>query len=151
MDRRKFVKAFGTLPLLSKTQIVKETLDKEATALINVGGFSGIGGPPAGPEHANFTKEHYKIAFSLAHNYLESLLYETDCKYVYHIDPDLAVKRSFSLSAKITFQRQRNVAQKISELQTHGAQSKYYWFSNAISKIIPNLSGKNTQSQKSWR
>lgn len=39
---------------------------------------------------------------------LESILYE-DQRHVGYIDPDLAAKRSFSLAAKVTFQRQRNV------------------------------------------
>lgn len=39
---------------------------------------------------------------------LESILYE-DQRHVGFIDPDLAAKRSFSLAAKVTFQRQRNV------------------------------------------
>lgn len=40
---------------------------------------------------------------------IESLFYENN-RCVSRIDPDIAVLRSFSLNAKIAFQRQRNVA-----------------------------------------
>lgn len=43
---------------------------------------------------------------------IESILYE-DQRMVWNLDPDLAVLRSISLSAKIAYQRQRNVARQL--------------------------------------
>lgn len=45
---------------------------------------------------------------------LESLVYE-DNRHVGWLDHDLASKRSFSLAAKVTFQRQRNVQRRIEQ------------------------------------
>lgn len=45
---------------------------------------------------------------------IESLSFENN-RFVSRIDPDIAVMRSFSLNAKICFQRQRNVALDMQE------------------------------------
>lgn len=52
---------------------------------------------------------------------IESLVFERG-RHVAAIDPDLAVYRSFSLNAKIAFQRQRNVA-----LELESMQGNYIW------------------------
>lgn len=45
---------------------------------------------------------------------IESILYER-CRHVYTIEPDLAGLRSYSLMAKITYQRQRMVERELEE------------------------------------
>lgn len=47
---------------------------------------------------------------------LEQLMYE-DERTVGRLDPDLAAMRSFSLAAKITYQRRRNVARRMDYFQ----------------------------------
>lgn len=62
---------------------------------------------------------------------LESYYFESN-KTVNRIDPDLAVLRSFSLNAKIAFQRQRNVA---AELEQRALGGWDYW-SRRLNKIL---------------
>lgn len=47
---------------------------------------------------------------------IEDTLYEEE-RFVSYIDMDLATKRSFSLAAKVTFQRQRNVERRMTQYQ----------------------------------
>ena len=56
---------------------------------------------------------------------VRSILFEEN-KIVGAIDHDLASKRSFSLAAKVTFQRQRNVERRIEEMKTEYTGSRIY-------------------------
>lgn len=51
---------------------------------------------------------------------IESLIYENN-RFVNRIDPDIAVLRSYSLNAKIAFQRQRNVALDLKNFEGDGS------------------------------
>lgn len=63
---------------------------------------------------------------------IESLLYE-QYRDVQMIDPDIDVNRSFSRLAKITFQRQRNVAEALRMRQTtHSGSRLREMFTNAL-------------------
>jgi hypothetical protein len=56
---------------------------------------------------SNYKAAQYLLQNKALPDYIERELRETS-KYVYNLDPDIACKRSFSINAKICFQRQRN-------------------------------------------
>jgi hypothetical protein len=92
---------------------------------VGSGGLSGlfsdgpVGGNSSLPTVAGLTRLQKQGALRAAllspevHARIESIIFE-DNRMVAHIDHDLASKRSFSLAAKVTFQRQRNVARQMS-------------------------------------
>lgn len=61
----------------------------------------------------------------------ESLLYER-FRTIGYIDPDLAVYRSFSLAAKICFQRQREVQRALAEADEADVWSRIHRFMNSL-------------------
>jgi hypothetical protein len=64
---------------------------------------------------------------------IESILFQQEYRSVSVIDADIAVHRSFSLSAKIAFQRQRNVER---HLEGMSADSPWRQVQNALQKFL---------------
>ena len=62
--------------------------------------------------------DHYKMAmsFPIAREKIREQLFAQNQK-IYSIDNDLASKRSFSLAAKICYQRQRDVEARLREME----------------------------------
>ena len=111
----------GVLRFLSAAPIAgKQLADEAVSKLVGVNPlFLGTGTPESAMEppraaldssEAKYFKEAWRIP--ALRKEIESIVYEHN-KRVYYLDTDLAIKRSFSYSAKITFQRQRNVAREI--------------------------------------
>ncbi len=120
MNRRGFLGALARAPVVGA--IAGKALRDEAAAKLagvslsglNGGGpeppFSTIGSEPSPSQWQSLLRDFSK------RSQIEAMLYEMN-RGVYSLDPDLAVNRSFSLAAKIVYQRQHNVARRIEELQ----------------------------------
>lgn len=120
MKRRAFLSLIGAAPLAGRA--VAEDIAKqagiEASGLkVNsvlsgsmVGNVqSGVGRPPS-----DIWREAFRVYPELR-SQQESTFFEQE--KIGTIDPDIAVYRSFSMAAKIAFQKQRNVARRMDELQ----------------------------------
>jgi hypothetical protein len=112
--RRSILRMFASAPLVAKA-----TADKAVANLTGIaseglqygGGCAPSGEGPKPHEFAAFLRN------AVARREIETILYREQERMVGAIDPDLAALRSFSLNAKITFQRQRNVARRLEEMQ----------------------------------
>lgn len=117
-SRRSFLRVMGAAPL-----VAKGVAEEAAKSLAGIGLSSGTmlqgnpmaqAGIPVGadyryPSAANISQMLLDKAFR---ELVEEAAYQNN-RHVSYIDHDLASKRSFSLAAKVTFQRQRNVAREI--------------------------------------
>ena len=116
-SRRSFLRVMGAAPLVAKT-----AAEEAAKSLAGIGLSSGVqlnpamsqAGIPVGanythPSAANISQMLLDKAFR---ELVEEAAYQNN-RHVSYIDHDLASKRSFSLAAKVTFQRQRNVAREV--------------------------------------
>ncbi len=114
MNRRFFLGAMAKAPAVSA--IASRALTDKATADlagISLNGMTGYaGGIPAGEEDPTTNQWQRVLANTIARREIESMLYEQE-RIICRIDPDLAAMRSFSLAAKVTFQRQRNVKREL--------------------------------------
>ena len=126
MNRRKILGLFATAPVTSKlaakelledSQLNLMGLDRSLTSTMNTG-IPGVGAPGNGPKSESPEKliqRAMKIPV-LREKILEIAL--EDEFQVYSLDYDIANKRSFSLAAKVTFQRQRNRERFIKTLES---------------------------------
>ena len=112
--RRRFFALAGTTPLAAKAAIDKTISDLTGVAISGNGAFP-VGGVPS--SIAEPGPDQYKLALfnPLTRRAIEEILYEQE-RHVGRLDVDLASYRSFSMAAKITFQRQRNVEQRMRDL-----------------------------------
>jgi len=82
--------------------------------------MDGLGGGAQDPTAASEdpTPDQWTRAFSTAlfKDTARSMLYEME-HTIWALDVDLASKRSFSMAAKLTFQRQRNVERRLELMQ----------------------------------
>lgn len=117
MNRRGFLHALSRAPAVGVA--ARAAIEQEAAGLVRVGMLGGAvpasSGPPDYPQAAEEpTPDQIRHALlsPFVRRQVESILYEEQ-RHVGTIDPDIAVLRSFSLSAKIAFQRQRNVGHRL--------------------------------------
>jgi hypothetical protein len=120
----------GILGMLAASPIAGRAMAQDAAAqlskigigqaanVLNISAGQGIGtqgmlggGKPKMPDYKKLLQS------PLLRGEFESILFERE-RSVGSIDPDIACLRSFSLNAKIAFQRQRNVSREIHNLQT---------------------------------
>lgn len=132
MNRRKLLGWIGMAPVaapLAANQITaalgeKLAFDAQAAKLASID-ITGMTEKSVGLGiHENNPPQYiHKVRRILANEFyrrqVESSLYEANAD-VRCLDPDIANKKSFSLSAKVTFQRQRNVAKELQRIQTEG-------------------------------
>lgn len=114
----------GFLRMLSASPLAARAAAEEAAAKLARVDLSGVSpGSPIGGGPQDLTPDQWSQVLRLpgARRQLESLLFE-DERNVGAIDHDLAVYRSFSLAAKIAFQRQRNVQRRL-----EGMQGNWMW------------------------
>lgn len=136
IGRRKFLGAIAAAPMAASA-IAQETAANLSGLSINGAAKSlgSIAGVNQGLGSYSQTKApDYKSLFSnpaFRQGY-EALIYERE-RRVGAIDPDISCMRSFSLSAKITFQRQRNVQREIEQMQLDNPWSRAQDF---ISKAL---------------
>lgn len=121
MNRRSILQLFAAAPvgapLAAKAAV--ESAAAELSKINAVGvGEAGPTNPSPGMSLADPTREqtHFALRVPETRAAIVSELYEQE-RRIWSIEPDLAVKRSFSLSAKIAFQRQRNVERRLAEME----------------------------------
>lgn len=120
MNRRGFMRALGmgaaAAPIAGK-QIAEEAAAKLA-GVYTGGGISSAGLSAAPQSSDDPSPEAYRFSLKIPHvrEEVERMLFQQE-RLVGYIDPDIAVMRSVSLSAKICYQRKRNVERRMEELQ----------------------------------
>lgn len=121
IGRRGFLQRFG-VGVIAAPAAAKSAMEKAQAELANVV-VSGAGGalaPSQSPDGAaldgfSLRKHLAGVLQNAEHrDVYTSLLFQRH-RWIGYIDVDLATKRSFSLAAKVTYQRQRNVAREIAE------------------------------------
>ncbi len=138
LGRRGFLRGAIAAPFVAKqtAQHAAESLSRVGLTIPNqmvglgtaVNG--GIGFP--GASNAQWAKI---IANSAARKELESLYFESE-RNVSQIDPDISVLRSISLSAKIAYQRQRNVSKRLDGLMdVEGWYGRFVKFGKRMSGL----------------
>lgn len=110
MQRRSFLKMLGLSPLAAKAAVESEQMHQ--AGITQVGQYpTATNLPPGETVDPSIIRALMDAAFRAE---WESALYQQN-RSVYFLDHDLANKRSFSLAAKIAFQRQRNVERQMAE------------------------------------
>lgn len=122
LGRRKFLALMGMAPAAAPLA-AKAALEKEAATYARVQGLDGLAASmPENPASSAPEKVSRVLRTILSDKKMrdefESLTYES-YRHVSVLDPDIACTRSYSLAAKIAFQRQRNVARAINN-DLHG-------------------------------
>lgn len=115
VNRRSFVKVCGALPFVGKAVAGAQAAKLAGIYSPNAAEMA-LGSVAAVPSGQSVTSRQFDQRAVLrklmespeARAEFESLLYQQN-SHVPYLDVDLATKRSFSLAAKVTFQRQRNV------------------------------------------
>ena len=144
LSRRRFTKALGLVPMVAPLA-AKAAADAEIAKLVDIRpgagpfqlGANNYGGPAAPSGLDDYAKARIAAADYVKHVGLPDFVRESfrrDAQYVSLLDPDIAAKRSWSMSVKILTQRERNLERRI-EAMHHGA-----WQSNA-SLLFKRLTG----------
>lgn len=121
MDRRKFLQALG-FGAAAAPMAGQQVLSASGTFIDPTTAQAGPTMPHqalcGGPENSQFFWDVAKRALTGkdALEEVRAMLYEEN-KTVVSIDHDIASKRSFSTAAKVVFQRQRNVEQRLADMQ----------------------------------
>lgn len=118
MNRRSVLQFLGAVPVMGRGLESKLKHDLMSGRLSSIQGVSGLMEAPQGewkslekpgsPISSSPISNSFAMQLPWFRDELRSLLCERH-RYVPMLDPDLAVLRSVSLSAKIYYQRQRNV------------------------------------------
>lgn len=120
MNRRGFLSALARTPVvgaLAGKMLADDAMAKLAGVQLSgmTSGAAPLGSYSTGPDPT--PKDWARgLRDAATRKRVEAMMYELE-RAVYQLDPDLVAKRSFSLNAKIVFQRQRNVARRLAELQ----------------------------------
>lgn len=128
MNRRGFMGLFSSAAVAAPLA-GKAIVEEQAKRLSGIGGlgFPGAATPDAGlnvvwgaPGRVDTPVTAQAIAKALLDKSLrgevESCFYH-EYRTIGRLDPDLAANRSFSLAAKVVYQRQRHVATRLSEFE----------------------------------
>lgn len=131
--RRKFFGFMAATPLAAK-QVAEESAAKLAG--ISTDGLTYGGVFPSATEDG-FTSEQFATSLlnPILKSQIESLLFQ-QYKSVGGLDYDIACHKSFSLAAKIAFQRQRNVAQAMESYRIGGRHPYESLAMSGIRKLI---------------
>lgn len=126
MNRRKILGLFATAPItapLAAKELVEKSQLAEMgikAALHNDAGAFPPSGFPYGPASASSDDPYALVSKALKIPGIRDKIKDIilpDLMNVYALDSDIANKRSFSLAAKITFQRQRNIERYLDSLE----------------------------------
>lgn len=114
MNRRSMLKLLGSVPVVGPDLARKLSSEASAAGLakIHTSGLQYESSEPPSTDETNFTQRQLAIQLPWVRQELEQLMLERNTR-VSTLDPDLAVLKSVSLSAKICYQRQRNVQRDI--------------------------------------
>jgi hypothetical protein len=120
--RRKFFSFVGATPLAAKS-----ALDKNIGQAIGLPAIPGLGTTAGAPSAQGYSDDWTARAIG-ASNYvkiaglpavIEAEIRE-NARSVYYLDPDIACKRSWSMSVKIMTQRQRNYDRTVERIHRNG-------------------------------
>lgn len=137
VERRKVLGFLALSPMAAKA-VVEEGAAKLSGTRLGLSGYSGGMEPESVSPSGEIQKETWSLVRgdAKALSELKSLFFERE-RTIGLVDHDLASKRSFSLAAKIAYQRERNVHRSIAEL---GAD--YHWSKlEKIGKRFSNFLG----------
>lgn len=138
MNRRGFLGALSAAPLLSRK--AAEDAAAQLSGLKNTGLGHVDFRAPVGVQEP--TREQYKRALlnPLTRDLVRGMILEQE-RQVYILDHDLAGYKSFSLAAKICYQRQRNVERRMKEIS-----QDYVWerINNLIFKTLNLFGGSSS-------
>ncbi len=112
MGRRKFLSALG-FGAVAAPGVGQQIIGGAFNPAMPAAGWAS-GTPVAAKDFAAMSRSAFSNLQS--REAIRAILFE-EYKLVGAIDHDIASKRSFSLAAKVTFQRQRNVERRIDEMQ----------------------------------
>lgn len=145
LNRRRMLTLLGvgtaSAPLAAKAMAdaeVSSLIGANRTGMLALGGMSADGGGPASIgqqmkgvwESPYISSYKYIQAFGLP-AFIEENIRER-AKNIYAFDPDIAVKKSWSMAAKIHEQRQRNYDRQIEQYSING---KHEMAQSAFQKI----------------
>lgn len=116
-NRRRVLQLIGLSPAAAPLA-AKAAFDGEAMKLAGMVELSGGGGCPAPSANSDPSRAQIRLALmnKSVRQEIEANVYEQE-RFVGRLDPDLAALRSFSLNARIAFQRQRNVERRLQDMQ----------------------------------
>jgi hypothetical protein len=150
MRRRAFLQFLGMAPvagpIAAKGALEAVQAGMAGVATAPFGPSGGVaaeptGYPPNGIDETAMLRQAYKLPG--LRDELTSLIYQ-EHRRVGFLDPDIANKRSFSLAAKITFQRQREVERGI-EARLAGDEGRFWWRWNGILQRVMGPFGGYTK------
>lgn len=132
-NRRRFLSLLGigaaSAPLAAKAAADSEIsalIGASRTGMVAIGGVTPDGGLPSveggqaiGAFESPYVKVHNYIKLFGVPEFIESNIRERS-KNIYAFDPDIAVKKSWSMAAKIHEQRQRNYTRQIEQYSANG-------------------------------
>lgn len=129
IGRRRFLKLMGVTSAAAP-MAAKAAAEKEAMTLAGIGvGDSPISGDPNGMpgigwhDEANYVRAASHIQmFGLPEHVVEAT--RERARYVSWLDPDIACKRSWSLSVKVMTQRERNYERLVGTYRSFGWQKQ---------------------------
>jgi hypothetical protein len=140
MNRRNVLSLLGSLPVVGPKlapQLAQKLADDNKAALLGGVRASGLGPPPTPLEgQGHYTQRQLALQLPWVRDELRSLFYERHHTISY-LDPDLAVLKSVSLSAKICYQRQRNVEREINEFVTVPIWHRMSTLLDKIRSLLP--------------
>lgn len=146
-SRRGFFGFMAAAPVAGKA-MAKQVVDEHAANMAGVA-MKGYGHgqfihAPVCPEHSQ-DNSAFKAALRIpaVREQLTPVFYERN-RHVSFIDPDLASKRSFSLAAKIVYQRQRNVERDMAEWRAESTWDKIERLVQNSGAAILGLVGRNS-------
>lgn len=121
-SRRKFFGIAAVSPFAAKKAVEETAMQLVQGSALGRGYAGECASVPTGPSRTpkDFARAFLDPKFRSA---MEAAAFNNN-RHVTYIEHDIASKRSFSLAAKITFQRQRNVER---ELSSYVAEPQYYW------------------------
>ena len=142
--RRKFFSLMGATPLAAKIAADKAIADGIGLRNSNgMGGSASIGGfgVPESCGDATECNIPYEKRVIGADQYIKTVgvpkwldeQYRDEAKYVAELDPDIACKKSWSMSVKIQEQRQRNYQRRLERLKRRAWE---YKGRTALQKIL---------------
>lgn len=136
-NRRRFLSLLGigaaSAPLAAKAVAeaeVSSLIGSYRTGLAVAGGIAPSIGYPSSEGPSSVPVYNYVKAFGVP-DFVEELVRQRS-KNIYAFDPDIAIKKSWSMAAKIHEQRQRNYKR---QLDQHSVNGKYELAQSAFKEI----------------
>lgn len=139
LGRRAFLRFTALSPLAAKKAADAAAAELSGTIIAGHGNWYGSGDAPSngssGMDEPTKTDWRRMLSNDVNRSEVESVMFEDERK-VGFIEPDIAVARSYSLNAKIAYQRQRNVERRLRQLQEEWPWQKLEGIGKRIMKAF---------------